>query len=66
MPTRRQFTIVERYKPFSFPRRTRTPHLTPRQYIFHPGGHVPDPRNSAGNIAIRDALVIGVRQILKF
>jgi porin len=36
------------------------------QYIFHPGGHVPDPRNSAGNIAIRDALVIGVRQILKF
>jgi porin len=25
------------------------------QYIFHPGGHVPDPRDSRGTIAIRDS-----------
>jgi porin len=36
------------------------------QYIFHPGGHVPDPRDPSGAAAIRDALVFGMRTMLKF
>jgi porin len=36
------------------------------QYIAHPGGHVPDPRDLSGSVAIRDAVVLGIRSILKF
>lgn len=35
------------------------------QYVFHPGGHVPDPLSVAG-APIRNALVLGLRSILKF
>jgi porin len=36
------------------------------QYIVHPGGHVPDPGDPSGAVAIRDAFVVGVRNMLKF
>jgi porin len=36
------------------------------QYIVHPGGNVPNPLVSSGTSAIPDALVLGVRTILKF
>ena len=36
------------------------------QYIVHPGGHVPDPLDLSGASAIRDALVFGLRTMLKF
>jgi porin len=36
------------------------------QYVAHPGGHVPDPRDLTGSIATRDAVVLGIRSILKF
>ena len=36
------------------------------QYVIHPGGHVPDPRDPSGSNAIRDAVVLGMRTMLKF
>jgi porin len=36
------------------------------QYVVHPGGHVPDPLDPSGTNAIRDALVFGMRTMLKF
>src|SRR5262249_9061662 len=36
------------------------------QYIVHPGGHVPDPQDPSGTTPIRDALVFGMRTMLKF
>jgi porin len=36
------------------------------QYIVHPGGHVPNPRDPSGAAAITNALVVGARTILKF
>ncbi len=36
------------------------------QYVVHPGGHVPDPRDPSGTNAIRDAVVLGMRTMLKF
>jgi porin len=36
------------------------------QYIVHPGGRVSDPRDPSGAVAIRDALVLGMRTMLKF
>ena len=36
------------------------------QYIVHPGGHVPNPRDPSGVAAITNALVLGARTILKF
>jgi porin len=36
------------------------------QYIVHPGGHVVDPRDPSGIVAIPNALVLGVRTMLKF
>jgi porin len=36
------------------------------QYIVHPGGRVPDPLDPSGATAIRDALVFGLRTMLKF
>jgi porin len=36
------------------------------QYIVHPGGHVLDPLDPSGAAAIRDALVFGLRTMLKF
>src|SRR5262249_6379256 len=36
------------------------------QYLIHPGGHVPDPLDPSGTTAIRDALVFGMRTMLKF
>lgn len=35
------------------------------QYIFHPGGHVADPRTEDSRHAIRDAFVAGLRFSLK-
>jgi porin len=34
------------------------------QYIVHPGGNVPDPLNPA--VAVKDALVVGLRTAIKF
>jgi porin len=36
------------------------------QYIVHPGGHVPNPRDPAGAVAVPDAFVVGARTMLKF
>jgi porin len=36
------------------------------QYVVHPGGHVPDPLDPSGTNAIRDALVFGIRTMLRF
>jgi porin len=36
------------------------------QYVVHPGGYVPDPLDPSGTKAIRDALVFGMRAMLKF
>lgn len=36
------------------------------QYIVHPGGNIPNPLVPSGTSAIPDALVLGVRTILKF
>ena len=36
------------------------------QFIRHPGGNVPDPSDSSGQRAIRDAVVLGLRTGLKF
>ena len=36
------------------------------QYVVQPGGHVPDPRDPSGTNAIRDAVVLGMRTMLKF
>jgi porin len=36
------------------------------QYVAHPGGHVPDPRDLTGSVATRDAVVLGIRSMLKF
>jgi porin len=36
------------------------------QYIVHPGGHVPNPRDPSGVAAIPNALVLGLRTMLKF
>ncbi len=36
------------------------------QYIVHPGGHVPDPRDPSGASAIPNAFVLGLRTMLKF
>ena len=34
-------------------------------YVFHPGGHVPDP-NSAVPVAIKDAAVLAVRSVITY
>jgi porin len=36
------------------------------QYIIHPGGSLPNPRNPDGTTAIPNALVVGLRTVLKF
>jgi porin len=36
------------------------------QYIIHPGGNVPNPRDPSGASPIPNATVIGMRTILKF
>jgi len=36
------------------------------QYIDHPGGHVPDPLDSTGASAIRNATVLGMRALSRF
>jgi porin len=36
------------------------------QYVIHPAGHAADPRDTSGTAAIRDALVLGMRTMLKF
>jgi porin len=36
------------------------------QYVIHPGGHVANPRDPSGASAIHDALVLGLRTILKY
>jgi porin len=36
------------------------------QYIVHPGGHVPDPLDPRSATAIRDAVVLGMRTMVKF
>jgi porin len=36
------------------------------QYIIHPGGHVPNLRDPSGAAATPNALVLGMRTILKF
>jgi len=36
------------------------------QYIFHPGGHVTDPRITAGLTAIRDSAVFGLRTTINY
>jgi porin len=34
-------------------------------YVFHPGGHVPDP-NSPVPVAIKDAAVFAVRSVITY
>ena len=36
------------------------------QFIFHPGGHVPDPTDPTKQRAIRDAVVVGLRSMISF
>lgn len=36
------------------------------QYIFRPGGNVPDPTDPAGLRAVRNAVVIGVRSVVRY
>jgi porin len=36
------------------------------QYIFHPGGHIPNSLNGFDTAPIRDALVVGVRSTVKY
>jgi porin len=36
------------------------------QYVIHPGGNVPNPRDPSGTTAIPNAIVLGVRTVLKF
>ena len=36
------------------------------QYIVHPGGNVPDPHGPSSAAAIPNALVLGMRTLLKF
>jgi len=36
------------------------------QYIVHSGGNVTNPRNPTGATAIPNALIVGLRNILKF
>jgi porin len=36
------------------------------QFIFHPGGHVPDPTDPTKRRAIRDAVVVGLRSMISF
>jgi porin len=36
------------------------------QFIFHPGGHVPDPGDPAHILPIRDAVVTGIRTMIIF
>ncbi|HTH98034.1 MAG TPA: carbohydrate porin [Stellaceae bacterium] len=36
------------------------------QYIVHPGGNIADPNDPAGTKAVEDAVVVGVRSVVKF
>jgi porin len=36
------------------------------QYIFHPGGNIPNPANSSSLSPIPNALVLGTRMIMRF
>ena len=36
------------------------------QYIFHPGGNIPNPNDPSGTHRIRDAAVVGLRSTVKF
>ncbi|MBV8850075.1 MAG: carbohydrate porin, partial [Methylobacteriaceae bacterium] len=36
------------------------------QYIFHPGGHIPDPRDPLGIVPIHNAAVFGARMQIKY
>lgn len=36
------------------------------QYVFHPGGHVPDPADPSGLRPVRDALLLGLRTGIAF
>jgi porin len=36
------------------------------QYVVHPGGHIADPLDLSGRTSIRDAIVLGLRSIVKF
>jgi porin len=36
------------------------------QYIFHPGGNIPNPNDPSGTHRIRDAAVVGLRSTIKF
>jgi porin len=36
------------------------------QYIFHPGGNIPNPLDPTGRLAIPNALVLGTRMVMRF
>jgi porin len=36
------------------------------QYVVHPGGHIANPLDLSGRTSIRDAIVLGLRSIVKF
>ena len=36
------------------------------QYIFHPGGNIPDPTVPSGIVPIKDAAIIGLRSVIKY
>ncbi|TXN00395.1 carbohydrate porin [Methylobacterium sp. WL64] len=63
MPRRRFEALVEAtYQVVLGPGVTVQPNL---QYVFHPGGNIPDPRDASGQ-RIRNATVVGVRATLTY
>ena len=36
------------------------------QYVFHPGGNVPDPNDPTGVRAVKDAAIFGIRSVLRY
>ena len=64
MPIRDYETAIElTYRMQVVPNWTIQPDL---QYIVHPGGNVPNPNDPSGATAIPNALVLGLRTVLKF
>jgi porin len=64
MPIRDHEAIIElTYKMKLAPNRWLQPTV---QYIVHPGGHIPDPNDPKRALAIRNALVIGLRTQVRF
>ena len=63
MPRRRFEALVEAtYQAVLGPGVTVQPNV---QYVFHPGGNVPDPRDELGR-RIRNATVVGMRATLTY